>query len=164
MTGLVVTRWSARLGPRRFPCALGRSGITRAKREGDGATPAGVHRVTDLLYRPDRTPAPVLPAWARPIGPRDLWSDDSTDPAYNRLIRAPHPFSHERLRRPDPLYDLILLTDWNTPATPGRGSAIFLHRWRKPRHPTAGCIAFAPGDLLWLAWRLAPGSDITVLP
>jgi L,D-peptidoglycan transpeptidase YkuD (ErfK/YbiS/YcfS/YnhG family) len=162
MTELIVTRWQARLRSHRLPCALGRTGITPEKREGDGATPAGTHRITGLLYRPDRIAAATLPAWARPIGPRDLWSDAPADPAYNQLTRAPHRFSHERLHRPDPLYDLILLTDWNRPATPGRGSAIFLHRWRKPRHPTAGCVAFAPVDLMWLAWQLPPGSGVTV--
>jgi L,D-peptidoglycan transpeptidase YkuD (ErfK/YbiS/YcfS/YnhG family) len=40
---------------------------------------------------------------------------------------------------------------------PGRGSAIFLHVWRKPRHPTAGCIAFARDDLAWILahWQRA---------
>ena len=54
-------------------------------------------------------PAP----WALPIGPRDLWSDDPRDAAYNSAVTAPHPFSHEALRRADPLYDLVLVTDWN---------------------------------------------------
>ncbi|TMV57367.1 hypothetical protein FGG78_37230, partial [Thioclava sp. BHET1] len=68
---------------------------------------------------------------------------------------------HEVLRRADPLYDLILVTDWNrAPARPGKGSAIFIHRWRRPRYPTAGCLAFAPQDLLWLAHRLAPGMTV----
>ncbi len=163
MTDLVVTRWGARFGARRLPCALGRGGITGAKREGDGATPAGRWRVAGLYYRPDRLARRALPRGAKPIGPADLWSDDARDPAYNQPVRAPHRFSHERLRRGDRLYDLVLISDWNYPeATPGRGSAIFLHRWRKPRHPTAGCLAFAPGDLLWLARRLGPHSRIVV--
>jgi L,D-peptidoglycan transpeptidase YkuD (ErfK/YbiS/YcfS/YnhG family) len=40
---IVVTRWGARFMGRRFPCAIGRGGITQTKREGDGATPAGTH-------------------------------------------------------------------------------------------------------------------------
>ncbi|MCP6053683.1 hypothetical protein NL338_26220, partial [Klebsiella pneumoniae] len=50
-----------------------------AKREGDGATPAGIHRIAGLLYRPDRLPRPA--PWAEPIGPGDLWCDDPADPA-----------------------------------------------------------------------------------
>lgn len=163
MTDLVVTRWGARFAGRRFPCAIGRGGVTRNKREGDGATPIGTHRIVGMLYRPDRIAASALPDWALPIGPDDLWSDDIRDPDYNLMVRAPHPFSHEALRRPDPLYDLILITDWNWPySVPGRGSAIFLHRWRKPRHPTAGCVAFDPGDLLWIAHKLRHSTRVVI--
>ena len=152
---IVVDRWGARFMNRRFPCAIGRGGITTRKREGDGATPAGEHHFVGLLYRPDRLSATQLPDWALPIGPSDLWSDDSRDPDYNLMVRAPHAWSHERLSRPDPLYDLILLTDWNWPrAIPGEGSAIFVHTWRKPRHPTAGCVTFSRRDLIWIARRI----------
>jgi L,D-peptidoglycan transpeptidase YkuD (ErfK/YbiS/YcfS/YnhG family) len=152
---IVVDAWGARFMNRRFPCSIGRGGITTRKREGDGATPAGEHHFVGMLYRPDRLPATQLADWALPIGPSDLWSDDSRDPDYNLMVRAPHRWSHERLSRPDPLYDLILLTDWNWPrAVPGEGSAIFVHTWRKPRHPTAGCVAFARADLLWIARRI----------
>lgn len=152
---LVVTRWGTRFRGRRFPSVVGRGGIVPAaqKREGDGATPAGVHRIVGMMYRPDRLSG--LPDWAVPIGPCDLWSDDGADPDYNHLVRAPHPFGHEKMRRADPLYDLVLITDWNWPnATPGRGSAIFLHRWRRPHYPTAGCVAFDPADLRWIAERI----------
>lgn len=160
---LVVTRWGCRFQGRRFPCATGRGGIVpaRKKREGDGATPEGVHRIVGMLYRPDRMARPA--DWALPIGPGDLWSDGVDDPDYNLMVRTPHGFSHEHLRRPDPLYDLILITDWNWPqAVPGRGSAIFVHTWRRPRYPTAGCVAFARRDLLWIAPRLQHGCQLIV--
>lgn len=163
MTDLVVTRWGARFMGRRLPCSIGRGGITDAKREGDGATPRGVHRIAGLLYRPDRVAASQLPDWAVPVSPSDLWSDDPRDPDYNLMVRAPHPFGHERLSRPDPLYDVILLTDWNWPeAVPGRGSAIFIHTWRRPRWPTAGCVAFSRPDLVWIVNRILPGTRLVV--
>ena len=165
MNDITVTSWGARFAGRHFPCSVGRGGIVsaRAKREGDGATPAGRHRIVGCLYRPDRLAPGDVPDWAVPIGPGDLWSDDVRDPDYNLMVRAPHPFGHERLRRPDPLYDLVLITDWNWPrAEKSRGSAIFLHAWRKPRHPTAGCVAFAPTDLRWIARRLRPGDGVEV--
>ena len=147
---IVVTRWGARFLGRRFACTIGRGGITERKREGDGATPEGVHRIVGMLYRPDRIAKPA--DWAKPFGPLDLWSDDPRDPDYNLMVRAPHGFGHERLTRADPQYDLILITDWNWPCSvPGRGSAIFLHTWRGPQHPTAGCVAFAAADLRWIA-------------
>lgn len=162
-TDLILTPMGVQFMGRRLPCTLGRGGIVdaAAKREGDGVTPRGAHRIIGMLYRPDRMTAPT--DWALPIGPPDLWSDDPHDPDYNLMVRAPHGFSHECLRRADPMYDLILLTDWNWPdALPGRGSAIFLHRWRRPGAPTAGCLAFAAPDLLWIAQRLRPQSRLLI--
>ncbi len=158
---LVLTRRGLRWRGQILPCTIGRGGIALHKREGDGATPAGTHRVTGLLYRADRMPRPA--PWARAIGPRDLWSDDPEDPAYNRQVCAPHGYNHESLRRADPLYDLVLLTDWNTePARPGHGSAIFLHQWRRPGAPTEGCIAFARADIRRIATAIAPGTRLIV--
>lgn len=162
-TDIVVTRTGARFLSRRFPCSIGRGGVTRDKREGDGATPAGMHRLVGMLYRPDRVAAPA--DWALPYGPPDLWSDDPADPDYNLMVRTPHHFGHERLSRADPQYDIVVITNWNWPhAIPGKGSAIFLHIWRKPRHPTAGCIAFARADLLWIAARIRPQTRLIIQP
>jgi L,D-peptidoglycan transpeptidase YkuD (ErfK/YbiS/YcfS/YnhG family) len=88
---LVVTPMGVRFLGRRFPCTIGRGGIVAAgnKREGDGATPAGVHRLVGMLYRPDRMARPA--DWALPIGPLDLWSDDPRDEDYNLMVRAPTP-------------------------------------------------------------------------
>jgi len=158
---MVVRGGRLRFAGRVFPCTVGRGGVTARKREGDGATPLGTHGITGVMYRPDRMAKPV--DWAVPIHPGDLWSDDLRDPEYNMMVRAPHPFSHEVLRRPDPLYDLVLLTDWNWPyAVKNRGSAIFVHRWRKPGHPTEGCIGLRPDNLLWIAKRLKYGSRLIV--
>ncbi|WP_442953544.1 L,D-transpeptidase family protein [Paracoccus sp. (in: a-proteobacteria)] len=157
---MVLTPAGLRFRGRLFPCAIGKTGISATKREGDGATPEGRHRITGLWYRPDRLPPPA--PWARPIGPGDLWCDDPGHPAYNRHVRAPLSASQERLRRADPLYDLILTTDWNQAGLPGRGSAIFLHQWRRPRFGTEGCIAFARPHLLWIAARAVPGTELIV--
>ncbi len=160
---IVVTRMSAWFHGRRFPCSIGRGGVAPpgAKREGDGATPAGKLLITGMLYRADRIAPPT--GWAQPIGPMDLWSDDPNDPDYNHLVRTPHRFSHEHLRRADPMYDLVLITDWNWPnSVPGRGSAIFVHQWRRPGVPTAGCVAFARPDLRWIAERVVPGTRLLI--
>ncbi|MCR8724949.1 L,D-transpeptidase family protein [Frigidibacter sp. ROC022] len=160
---LVLTPTGLRFAGRVFPCSLGRSGVIRreAKREGDNATPSGLHHIIGCLYRPDRIARPV--AWADAIGPMDLWSDDPRDPEYNHLVRAPHRFSHEALRRADPMYDLVLTTDWNWPdARERRGSAIFLHRWRRPGAPTAGCVAMSAENLLWISRRIGPGTRLIV--
>lgn len=160
---MLLTPMGLRFMGRTIPVSVGRGGVSTAKAEGDGATPAGVHRIAGLLYRPDRLPPPA--PWAEAIGPGDLWCDDSAHDAYNLAVRAPFPASHEALRRADPLYDIVLVTDWNWPvAMPGAGSAIFLHQWRRPGFPTAGCIAMSRRDLLWLAALAAPGTRIIVPP
>ena len=160
---IVATRWGARFMGRRFPASIGRGGITARKREGDGATPAGIHTIIGLLYRPDRIGRTDMPDWALPIGPCDLWSDDPRDPDYNLMVRIPHGFGHERLSRPDPAYDVVLLTNWNWPqAIPGAGSAIFQHQWRSPRRGTAGCIAFRRDHLIWIANHIRHGTRLIV--
>lgn len=160
---MVLTPMGLRFAGRRLPCSIGRGGVTQAKREGDGATPIGTHRIAGMLYRPDRMPRPA--PWAVPIRPRDLWCDAPEHPDYNLPVKAPFAASHEVMRRADPLYDLVLVVDWNYPgAMPGAGSAIFLHRWRRPGAPTEGCIAFSPSDLLWLAERIPPGTRLIVPP
>ncbi len=150
---LVLTPQGLRFMGRVFPCTTGRGGLSDTKREGDGATPCGTHGLVGMLYRPDRIARPTN--WALPIGPLDLWSDDPRDPDYNLMVRAPHGYSHERLRRPDPLYDLVILTNWNWPfAEHSAGSAIFIHQWRRPGFATEGCIGLPRKALHWIAPRI----------
>ena len=78
---MVLTRQGLRFRGRLFRCTIGRGGIRTDKREGDGATPTGTHRIVGMLYRPDRMARPT--DWAVPIGPRDLWSDDPKHEDYN---------------------------------------------------------------------------------
>jgi L,D-peptidoglycan transpeptidase YkuD (ErfK/YbiS/YcfS/YnhG family) len=158
---MVLTPYGVRFMGRVFACTIGRTGLSDAKREGDGATPIGTHRIIGCVYRADRVMRPN--AWAKPIGPFDLWSDDAQDAAYNHMVRAPYRYSHERLVRADRQYDIVLITDWNWPdATPGKGSAIFIHAWRRPGHPTAGCIAFAMQDLRQITARLRYGTRLII--
>jgi len=101
--------------------------------------------------------------WALPIWPGDLWCDDLAHEDYNLMVRAPFAASHERLRRADPLYDLVILTDWNWPrAERGHGSAIFIHRWRRLGVPTEGCVALRPDHLRWIATRITYGTRLIV--
>ena len=158
---LVLTPRGLRFRGHLYPCTIGRGGCRADKREGDGATPRGTHRIVGMLYRPDRIAPPAH--WAVPIGPGDLWSDDVRAADYNHPVRAPYRYSHENLRRPDPLYDLILLTDWNWPrAEPGRGSAIFIHQFRRPGYPTEGCVALRRDHLHQIAANIGPRARLIV--
>ena len=164
---LVVGPWGARFLGRRFACSVGRGGIVPApaKREGDGATPAGRWRLLWLYWRADRgsPPRTVLPALV--LDHRQGWAEDPADPAYNRPVRHPNPFPADRMARGDPLYDLCAVTDHNfAPVVPGAGSAIFVHLWRRPRAPTAGCVAFRRPDLAWILARWRPSSRLVIRP
>src|SRR5688572_11314345 len=86
-------------GDMAFPCALGRSGVTRDKREGDGASPAGTWPLRHVLFRPDRLPRPVTALAVYPLSPFDGWCDDPADPSYNRPVQLPYAASAETLWR-----------------------------------------------------------------
>ncbi len=146
-----------------IPVALGRSGIGFDKREGDGRTPAGVWRILRVLYRGDRAPRPATRLAAAPIGMADGWCDDPEDRRYNCPVTLPFAPSHERMRRDDALYDLLLVLDHNTrPRVRRRGSAIFIHQARPGYRPTEGCVALAPADMRRLLTRLRPGARIII--
>ena len=160
---MILTPRGLRMGQRIFPCSIGFGGLTRHKREGDRSTPIGNHGIIGMLYRPDRMAPPT--DWARPIKPGALWSDDASDVDYNLMVRVPHHYSHEHLRRPDPMYDLIILTNWNWPyPIKGAGSAIFIHEWRRPHAPTAGCIGLSRTNLLWVAQRIRYETRLIIPP
>lgn len=149
---------------RTISCAIGRSGACPAaeKREGDGMTPRGSWPIRAVLLRPDRVEPPALHLPWRWLRPHDGWSDDPADPAYNRPIRHPHPFSAERLWRENGLYDVIVTLGHNDgPPVPGLGSAIFLHVWNEGG-PTEGCVAIAKAELLTLLPLLTPGDRIWI--
>lgn len=147
----------------RLRAVLGRSGIVAEKREGDGGTPSGCFALRELWYRPDRLTLPEAGLPIRAIAEQDGWSDDPRDPAYNRPVRLPHPFSHERLWRDDGLYDLIVPLGYNDdPPVAGKGSAIFLHCARPDWGTTEGCVALAHTDLLGLLPLLSPGCRLLI--
>jgi L,D-peptidoglycan transpeptidase YkuD (ErfK/YbiS/YcfS/YnhG family) len=138
-------------GSRRYRAALGRGGVRADKREGDGATPAGMLPLRRVLFRADRVPPPRSALPREPIAPDDAWCDDVAQADYNRLVRLPHSGRHEALWRADSVYDVIGVLGWNDmPVERGRGSAIFVHNARPDFAPTEGCVALEQSDLVVL--------------
>lgn len=148
-------------------CALGPAGVVpaAAKREADGASPAGVWPIREVWYRPDRGPPPATEIRVHAMAEDDGWCDDPADPAYNRHVKLPYPASAERLWREDGVYDIVVVLGHNDdPPVPGMGSAIFLHIARPGYPPTEGCVAVARPDLEDLLEKTQPGEAVEIRP
>jgi L,D-peptidoglycan transpeptidase YkuD (ErfK/YbiS/YcfS/YnhG family) len=151
------------MGSLALPCALGRSGLSARKREGDGATPSGTWRPLLVLYRADRVQRPRTGLPVRPLKVDDGWCDAVGDRNYNRYVRHPYPASAERLWRDDPLYDVIVVLDHNQrPRIQGAGSAIFMHLASPGFRPTEGCIALTRHHLLLVLGSAGPGTRVVI--
>jgi L,D-peptidoglycan transpeptidase YkuD (ErfK/YbiS/YcfS/YnhG family) len=147
-----------------LPCVLGASGISRLKREGDKATPAGAMRVIRGYYRPDRMPRPACRVPLQPLHRALGWCDDPGSPLYNRAAPLPMGAGHETMWRKDGLYDVVFVLDYNiAPRRKGAGSAIFLHCAKPTLTPTLGCVALRPADMRRLLPRLARAVKVVVL-
>ncbi|OCJ03145.1 hypothetical protein A6U87_18970 [Rhizobium sp. AC44/96] len=146
------------------PAAIGRSGRTVLKREGDGATPIASMKVLSGFRRGDRPTRLQTPLPIRRIRGGMLWCDQPEDPNYNRLVKAPFRPSHEEMKRQDGLYDVCLVMDWNvTSRARNRGSAIFFHLIKPGYEPTAGCVAVHPRDMRRLLPFIRKGTVVRVL-
>lgn len=158
------TRAIVQVGALRIPAAIGRTGRTSRKREGDGATPIAAMRLLAGFLRGDRLAQPQSALPLRRIHPTMLWCDAPTHPSYNRLVRAPFKPSHEEMLRKDGLYDICLVLDWNVSQRRRHaGSAIFFHLIRPGYEPTAGCVAIAKRDMLRILPYLRRGTVVRVL-
>jgi L,D-peptidoglycan transpeptidase YkuD (ErfK/YbiS/YcfS/YnhG family) len=151
-------------GGRRLRCALGRAGVVGDKREGDGASPAGLWPMREVLFRRDRLGRIETALPVRALTPEDGWCDDPADPAYNRRVRLPYAARVERLWRADRLYDIVVPLGYNDdPVVSGAGSAIFLHVAHPDFAATAGCVALALGDLLQLLGEAMAGACVCLV-
>jgi L,D-peptidoglycan transpeptidase YkuD (ErfK/YbiS/YcfS/YnhG family) len=147
------------------PCALGPAGViaASAKREGDGASPAGIWPIRRVLYRPDRLEQPKTALPVRPLEQYDGWCDAPDDPRYNQPVKLPYPASAEELWRTDHIYDIIVILGYNDdPVVPGAGSAIFWHLARAHYEHTQGCVAVALTDMLAALEIAAPGDALEI--
>ena len=131
------------------------------KREGDGRAPAGAFSI-GIAFGYGDDAGTALPYTAMDIN--DWCIDASGSPLYNRIVDAQDvgrdavEDSTEPMRRDlhadgDVRYKLGFVVEHNPQATPGGGSCIFAHLWRKPGEATAGCTAMAePAMLALLDW------------
>lgn len=133
-----------------FRCCIGKNGIKKIKFEGDKSTPAGLFRLLNLYYRPDRIDNLKCKINKIKIKKNMGWCDDPESKKYNQLIKINSEKKFEKLYRKDHKYDLLIELDFNRVKTiPNKGSAIFLHLTNNYK-PTAGCVAIKKKDFLIL--------------
>ena len=147
----------------KFKCALGKSGIGRKKIEGDNITPKGIFKIVKIYYRNDRIKKIASNLKLIKTTKRMGWCDDPNSKNYNKLIRLPEKYSHEKLYREDNLYDLVLVLNYNMrPIIKNKGSAIFIHVANKNYKKTAGCITLKKTHLIHIVGKIKKNTKVLI--
>ena len=146
-----------------FSCSIGRKGLTNSKKEGDKRTPKGVFGIENLYFRDDRISKPNTSLKCIPIKKTMGWCDDvRSEKNYNKLIKINNKISHEKLKRKDHKYDLLLPIKYNfNKPVLGLGSCIFLHLTDDYK-PTKGCISLKKKDFLIMLKIIKKNSKIKI--
>ena len=90
-------------------CAIGKRGIGNKRKEGDLITPKGKYKIKYILYRKDRIRKIQSKIKKIAIKRNMGWCNDIKSTKYNKLIKLPSSYSHEKLYKKDNIYDLILV-------------------------------------------------------
>jgi len=162
MTILLKNKHTVKFDDFEFKCCIGKNGLTKFKKEGDGKTPKGIFKIEHLYFRKDRIKKPLTKLKCIEIKRNMGWCDDVKNKKYNKLIKINKNYSHEKLFRKDKKYDLLIPIKYNfNKIIPGKGSCIFIHLTSDYK-PTAGCIALKKKDLLILLKLINKNSKIII--
>ena len=147
----------------KFRCCIGKKGSTNNKIEGDNKTPKGIFKIDHLYFRKDRMDKPKTLLKCIEIKNHMGWCNDVRFPKkYNKLIKKNKKYKHEKLKRKDYKYDLIIPIKYNfKKPVIGKGSCIFIHVTKNYK-PTAGCIALKVKDFLIMLKLLKRNSTIKI--
>jgi L,D-peptidoglycan transpeptidase YkuD (ErfK/YbiS/YcfS/YnhG family) len=147
----------------KFRCALGKAGIKKKEKEGDNITPKGIFKITRIYYRADKIKNIITSIKKVKIKKNIGWCDDPNSNFYNKEIKLPSKYSHEKLYRKDNLYDLVLVLNYNiNPIIKNKGSAIFLHIAKDSYKRTKGCIALKKKHLILLISKIKKNIKIKI--
>jgi L,D-peptidoglycan transpeptidase YkuD (ErfK/YbiS/YcfS/YnhG family) len=163
MTILVKNKHTLQIDEFKFRCCIGKKGSTRSKKEGDKKTPKGTFEIENLYFRKDRKEKPHTLLKCIQIKKDMGWCDDVRFPKkYNKIFKIEKKIRHEKLKRKDYKYDLLIPIkyNFNKPIT-GKGSCIFIHL-TKDYKPTAGCVALREKDLLIMLKLIKKNSKIKI--
>ena len=147
-----------------FKCCIGKNGSSDTKKEGDRKTPKGIFRIENLYYRKDRLEKPITSLKCIGIKNNMGWCDDIYHPKkYNKLIKTSIQIKHEKLKRSDHKYDLLIPIKYNFDKPKVKlGSCIFIHL-TKDYKPTAGCIGLKQKDFLIMLKIINKNTKIKIL-
>ncbi|MDL2267651.1 L,D-transpeptidase family protein [Desulfovibrio sp. OttesenSCG-928-G15] len=153
-------KWSLAFASSGF---IGKGGLGRDKKEGDGKTPVGVFTIS-RAFGIKENPGSRLPYTQ--VTQDDYWVDDPASVHYNTWAKGTVANrdwkSAEHLITETVAYAYAAVIDYNTsPIVRGAGSAIFLH-CSKGR-PTAGCVSVPEKDMIRLLKFLQPGDAIAIV-
>ena len=163
MTILVKNKHTLQIDEFKFKCCIGKNGSTKIKKEGDKKTPKGTFKIENLYFRKDRIEKPFTLLKCIPIKKGMGWCNDIRFPKkYNKLIKIEKKIKHEKMRRKDYKYDLLIPIKYNfNKPIIGMGSCIFIHLTKNYK-PTAGCIALKKKDFFIMLKLIKKNSKIKI--
>ena len=163
MTILVKNKHTLQVDDFKFKCCIGKKGSTKNKNEGDKKTPIGKFEIENLYFRKDRKEKPTTLIKCIEIKKDMGWCDDLRfAKKYNKLFKIKKNIKHERLKRNDCKYDLLIPIKYNfKKPIVNKGSCIFIHV-TKDYKPTAGCVALKEKDFLIMLKLIKRTSKIKI--
>ncbi len=143
-------------------CTIGKKGIGYKKKEGDLITPIGQFKIKYILYRKDRVKISTK-LKKRVIKKNMGWCDDPKSSRYNKLIKLPYDYNHEKLYKDENIYDIVLVLNYNmSPVKKNKGSAIFIHVAKNNFKRTEGCVAIKKLSLIKLIKKISPNTKVKI--
>ena len=163
MTILVKNKHTLQIGEFKFRCCIGKRGSTKKKKEGDKKTPKGTFKIENLYFRKDRKNKPTTLLDCVKIRKNMGWCDDIRFPKkYNKILKIEKKIKHEKLKRKDYKYDLLIPIKYNfNKPIVCKGSCIFIHL-TKDYKATAGCVALKEKDFLFMLILIKKNSKIKI--
>ena len=93
------------------------------------------------------------------------WCDDPKSEQYNKLVKLPYVYKHEKLFKKENIYDIIIVLNYNmNPIKKNKGSAIFIHVAKNNFEKTEGCVAVRKQQLLKIIKEVKPNTKVKISP
>jgi len=163
MTIFVKNKHTLVIDELNFKCCIGKNGLSAYKKEGDKKTPKGTFQIENLYFRKDKIKKPSTALKCIEIKNDMGWCNDIRFPKkYNKILKIKKKIKHEKLKRGDGKYDLLIPIKYNfKKPIVGLGSCIFIHL-TKNYNSTAGCVALKKKDFLIMLKLINRNSKIKI--